>query len=167
MPFSQPYSHSHSSKRNRQLETIDLRSPTNQRNTKILDSRSGSGRQDYPHPQAKGYFSNLITRIFFNKTFINPLFFIYFLKSGSKFEKGLDSTYDPREMAFPSQSQQCSLARGKTQAAVRPPVGPDVRFSAQERREKPERGDGRPNSKPLGMIDPYGIDIAPLNIFES
>ena len=35
-----------------------------------------------------------------------------------------------------------------------------------ERRDKPGRGDGRPNSKPSGMNDPYGIDIALLNIFE-
>jgi hypothetical protein len=33
--------------------------------------------------------------------------------------------------------------------------------------EKPRRGAGRPNAKPPGMIDPYGIDIAPLNIFEN
>ena len=29
------------------------------------------------------------------------------------------------------------------------------------------RGAGRPFVKPLGMNDPYGIDIAPLNIFEN
>ena len=38
---------------------------------------------------------------------------------------------------------------------------------ASERRDAPGRGAGRPNSKFSGMIDPYGIDIAPLNVFEN
>ena len=42
-----------------------------------------------------------------------------------------------------------------------------IRFKATERRDKPGRGDGRPNSKPSGMNDSYGIDIAPLNTFEN
>ena len=36
--------------------------------------------------------------------------------------------------------------------------------SAQDRRGKPARGDGRPNSKSLGINDPYGIDIGPQPI---
>ena len=39
--------------------------------------------------------------------------------------------------------------------------------AASERRDAPGRGAGRPNSKFSGMIDPYGIDVAPLNLFEN
>ena len=34
-------------------------------------------------------------------------------------------------------------------------------------KERPRRGGGRPFSKPSGMNDPYGIDFAPMNIFET
>ena len=37
----------------------------------------------------------------------------------------------------------------------RPPKSLKEAFSAYERRDKPGRGNGRPNSKPLGMNDPY------------
>ena len=50
----------------------------------------------------------------------------------------------------------------------RPPQSSQNTFQpAFERRDTPGRGAGRPNSKPSGMIDPYGIDIAPLNVFEN
>ena len=35
---------------------------------------------------------------------------------------------------------------------------------AFERRDTPGRGAGRPNSKPSGMIDPYGIDLSLIHI---
>ena len=56
---------------------------------------------------------------------------------------------------------------GAEQSGYRPPANPDAVKSSQERREKSGRGDGRPHSKSPGMNDPYGIDIAPLNIFEN
>ena len=51
----------------------------------------------------------------------------------------------------------------------RPPQQSNTRAfpAASERRDTPGRGAGRPNSKFSGMIDPYGIDIAPLNVFEN
>ena len=58
-------------------------------------------------------------------------------------------------------------ARDGASIAARPPASSDKQFSAHQKREKPGRGGGRPNSKPPGMNDPYGIDIAPLNIFEN
>ena len=66
------------------------------------------------------------------------------------------------------QSQHYSHATSSTvQADNHPPASPKVLFSASDRRDKPGRGDGRPNIKSLGILDPYGIDIAPLNIFEN
>ena len=58
-------------------------------------------------------------------------------------------------------------ARSGASFAARPPASSDKQFSARERREKLGRGGGKPNSKPPGMNDPYGIDIAPLNIFKN
>ena len=82
--------------------------------------------------------------------------------------------FDPRETPyspinpptyFKKQSKQKHQARGAALAA-RPPANSERKHFAQDSREKSGRGDGRPNSKPPGMNDPYGIDIAPLNIFE-
>ena len=89
--------------------------------------------------------------------------------------------YDPRETPFDP-----NLSPFPTAAARRnnntPPSGhrggstndrrPSSTSSQQHRpsqnqRERPRRGGGRPSSKPSGMNDPYGIDIAPLNIFEN
>ena len=89
--------------------------------------------------------------------------------------------YDPRETPFDP-----NLSPFPTAAARRnnntPPSGhrggstndrrPSFTSSKQHRpsqnqRERPRRGGGRPSSKPSGMNDPYGIDIAPLNIFEN
>ena len=83
--------------------------------------------------------------------------------------------FDPRETPyipinplpkFKGQGKHKHQARGAAQAA-RPPATFERKRFAQDRREKPGRGGGRPNSKPPGMNDPYGIDIAPLNIFEN
>ena len=49
----------------------------------------------------------------------------------------------------------------------RPPKSHKETPPAFVRRDKTGRGVARPNSKPLGMNDPYSIDIAPLNIFEN
>ena len=38
--------------------------------------------------------------------------------------------------------------------------------SGKQQKREDRRGAGRPNVKPLGMNDPYGINIAPLNIFK-
>ena len=47
----------------------------------------------------------------------------------------------------------------------RPPPKSNAKgFHAFERRDAPGR---RPNSKPLGMNDPYDLDIVPLNVFEN
>ena len=85
---------------------------------------------------------------------------------------------DPRETPYsPNQPPTSTTARkqdgqkqqayGGASHAARPPAGSGKHFFAKERKEKPGRGDGRPNSKPSGMNDPYGIDIAPLNVFEN
>ena len=58
-------------------------------------------------------------------------------------------------------------SRGAEQSGYRPPANPNAVQSAQEQRQKSGRGDRRPQSKSPGMNDPYGIDIAPLNIFEN
>ena len=49
----------------------------------------------------------------------------------------------------------------------RPPASSNAFQPPRDQREKSGRGDGRPQSKSPGMNDPYGIDIAPLNIFEN
>ena len=82
--------------------------------------------------------------------------------------------FNPREtpftpntpVPFQSHGKHKHQARGASHAAC-PAASSDRRFSAKDKREKPGRGDGRPNSIPPGMIDPYGIDIASLNIFET
>ena len=58
--------------------------------------------------------------------------------------------------------------RAASQATFHPLVG-KLKFSflLKTGGKKTGRGDGRPNSKALDMNDPYGIDIAPLNIFEN
>ena len=60
-----------------------------------------------------------------------------------------------------------SIGRGAAQTGNRPPANHNAFNPPQDRREKSGRGDGRPQSKYPGMNDPYGIDIAPLNIFEN
>ena len=57
--------------------------------------------------------------------------------------------------------------RGAKRTEQCPPTSPKETFQVFERKDKTGSGDGRPNSKPPGMNDPYGIDIAPLNIFEN
>ena len=70
-----------------------------------------------------------------------------------------------REQAPPRNSSE----RSGTGQEKRPPQQSTKQFfpSGSERRDAPGRGAGRPNSKPSGMIDPYDIDIAPLNVFEN
>ena len=64
--------------------------------------------------------------------------------------------------------QRESSERSSSVQEKRPPQSSQKTFQpAFERRDTPGRGAGRPNSKPSGMIDPYGIDIAPLNVFEN
>ena len=70
----------------------------------------------------------------------------------------------PQSQKWQSNRQFSGRGRGASQAVSRPSANPNVSYSAQERREKPGRGVGRPNAKPSGMNDPYGIDIASLNI---
>ena len=56
--------------------------------------------------------------------------------------------------------------RGGPGQERRPPLQSNKKsFQAFERRDKPGRGAGRPNSKLSGMNDPYNLDIAPLNVF--
>ena len=57
--------------------------------------------------------------------------------------------------------------RNFQRTAQRPLKSQKDTSSAYDRRDKTGRGNARPNSKPPGMNDPYGIDIAPLNIFEN
>ena len=89
-----------------------------------------------------------------------------------------EPNFDPREMAYsanmpiPSYKNQNTPSHfhSSTPAdddANRPSTSPNVPFSANNRREKPGRGAGRPFVKPSGMNDPYGIDIALLNMFEN
>jgi len=80
--------------------------------------------------------------------------------------KGSFSVGEPPKKWSNNNKRFANRSRGASQAA-RPSANPKTGFSAQDRREKPGRGAGRPNAKPPGMIDPYGIDIAPLNIFEN
>ena len=64
--------------------------------------------------------------------------------------------------------QRGSSERSDAVQEKRPPQSNQKAFlPAFERRGTPGRGAGRPNSKSSGMIDPYGIDIAPLNVFEN
>ena len=48
----------------------------------------------------------------------------------------------------------------------RPPNSPNNAFPAYEWRNKAGRGEGRPNSKPSGMNDPYGIEnqVIPVGV---
>ena len=55
-----------SSKRFRQSDTIDVRSPSNQRNTKKQDLRKDSSRQHYSNERSKGY-SLSSSKYFFKK----------------------------------------------------------------------------------------------------
>ena len=81
----------------------------------------------------------------------------------------METPYIPNNPPTPSKGhgRPKHRARGGASNAARPPASSDKHFSADDSREKLGRGDGRPNSKPLGMNDPYGIDIALLNIFEN
>ena len=83
--------------------------------------------------------------------------------------------FDPREtpftpnkppVPFQRHGKHKQQARGASHVA-RPAASSDRRFSAKDKREKPGRGDGRPNLIPPGTNDPYGLDIASLNIFET
>ena len=67
------------------------------------------------------------------------------------------------------QGQKGPSERSEPGQEKRPPQQSNTRAfpAASERRDAPGRGTGRPNSKFSGMIDPYGIDIAPLNVFEN
>jgi hypothetical protein len=76
------------------------------------------------------------------------------------------STSDDRERFAKKQGAK-NPVRSAEQSGYRPPANPNAVQSAQEQRQKSGRGDGRPQSKSPGMNDPYGIDIAPLNIFEN
>ena len=97
-----------------------------------------------------------------------------FLDTGGNYMR--EEFFDPRETPyvpinpltpFSRQGRAKPQARGGASIAGRPPANSGKQFFARDRREKPGRGDGMPNSKPSGMNDPYGIDIAPLNIFEN
>ena len=99
--------------------------------------------------------------------FINTCFFKSFLDTGGNYTG--EEFFDPRETPYiPSNPPTPSNRQGrfKQQAcggaanAARPPASSKKQFFARKRKEKPGRGDGRPNSKPPGMNGPYGIDIA-------
>ena len=65
---------------------------------------------------------------------------------------------------FDGHSHQLSRT---SQADNRPPASHNVSLFAAKRREKPGRGGARPYVKTSGESDRYGIDIAPLKIFEN
>jgi len=65
------------------------------------------------------------------------------------------------------QQQKILPERSGSEQDRRPFQSNKKRFDSFERRDKPGRGAGRPNSKPSGMNDPYDLDIAPLNVFEN
>ena len=67
------------------------------------------------------------------------------------------------------QGQQKSYPErsGSGQERRPPPQSNKKSFQTFERRDKPGRGAGRPNSKPSGMNDPYDLDIACLNVSEN
>ena len=75
----------------------------------------------------------------------------------------------PAQQHFNKKQGGRSTGRGGSAAhsGNRPPANPNAFNPPQDRREKSGRGDERPQSKSPGMNDPYGIDIAPLNIFEN
>ena len=52
---ARPFSQQSSSKIFRQSDTIDLRSPTNQRNSKKQDAQKDNSRQRFPNERSKGY----------------------------------------------------------------------------------------------------------------
>ena len=66
-------------------------------------------------------------------------------------------------LLFDGHSYQQSRA---PQADNCPPANHNVLIFAIERREKPGMGGSRPNVKVSDDCDPYGIYIAPLNMFE-
>jgi len=57
--------------------------------------------------------------------------------------------------------------QGNVRQEQRPPQKAKETFSGPARRDKPGRGEARPNAKLSGMHDPFDIDIAPMNIFEN
>ena len=63
--------------------------------------------------------------------------------------------------------QWSSTERGSFRPEQRPPKYFKETFQGSARRDKPGRGDARPNAKPSGMNDPFDIDIAPMNIFDN
>ena len=85
-----------------------------------------------------------------------------------------ETPFDPNLSPFPTAAARRnnntppSGHRGRTINDRRPSSTSSKQHRpTQKQRERPRRGGGRPSSKPSGMNDPYGIDIAPLNIFEN
>ena len=79
------------------------------------------------------------------------------------------SNQPPIPLHREQQEQQWSpMDRGATRKEQRPPkLAKETFQGSAARRDKPGRGDARPNAKPSGMNDPFDIDIAPMNIFEN
>ena len=105
--------------------------------------------------------------------------FVLFLDFQKQSGPRQEDSFDPRETPFnPNLSPFPAARRNNNTPSSARRGGPKIdrrpsstslnqRHPAQNQRERPRRGGGRSSSKPSGTIDPYGIDIAPLNIFKN
>ena len=102
--------------------------------------------------------------MFQGRFYKSTLCFVVNTESGRNYEpRREDEFYSEREGSFSvgeppkkwsnNNKRFANRSRGASQAA-RTSANPKTGFSAQDRREKPGRGAGRPNAKPPGMIDP-------------
>ena len=97
----------------------------------------------------------------------------YFLDGGRKFGPPRDNSYGTNLMAqntnnpIPLCDDLNHQSSRAAQTENRPSASHDDPIFASGRRERPGRGGARPNIKAPGERDPYGIDIAPLNVFEN
>ena len=96
--------------------------------------------------------------------------FFFLTKSGrnpgsqkeDQYDKERERSFSTGQPLLPYKKQGYKqFSHGASQAASCSTANPKAISSTQDRRERPGRGDGRPNSKSPGMNDPYGIDIAP------
>ena len=102
-----------------------------------------------------------------NNIFFCDFIYLYLPTS----ETQVSAANRPRDMAYSNVapiplykeqgSQKSYPDRSGSGQERHPPKSPKEFTPVFERRDMPGRGAGRPNSKPSGMTDPYGIDIAP------
>ena len=133
-----------STKRPRKLETIDLRTPVYQRNTKKQEFRNESGKQYHSSVQTKGYKNNSLSYNLQEEGFYKSLVFytyIFLLDFGGKY--AMKECFDPRETPYSAnqpatstttrkQDGQKQQAYGGASHASRPPAGSGKHLFAKE-----------------------------------